>query len=62
MRKITYGIVIAATALLAITLVVRAPQPATASASAQASTTIDPNAIQSTIDVNALPRLDYIPN
>ena len=59
MRKVTY-IVIAATMLLAAGIILRAPLSATASAPAQTSATVDIDAIQSTVDVKALPTLpDY---
>jgi hypothetical protein len=60
MHKITLAAVVVATAFLVTAFVVRAPQSATASAPANASATINPSAMQSTIDVNALPKLgDY---
>jgi hypothetical protein len=58
MRKITFGIVIAATVFLAASFVLRAPQSATASAPGQASVSVDPSALQATIDVNGLPVLE----
>ena len=57
MRKVTFGIVIVAAMLLTAGLVLRAPPPATASAPAPKSATVDPSALQSTIDVKGLPNL-----
>lgn len=62
MRKITYGIIIATTALLATSLVARAPQSTTAAAK-HAVATIDPQAMQINIDgIESLPRLPDYPN
>jgi hypothetical protein len=60
MRKVVIGAVIAATMLLVVGLTVRAPQPAGASAPAEAIAASDVYAIEAKIDVKALPRYDVV--
>jgi Bacterial regulatory helix-turn-helix protein, lysR family len=60
MRKIVIGAVIAATMLLVVGLTIRAPQPAGASAPAEAKAASDVYAIEAKIDVKALPRYDVV--
>lgn len=59
MRKIVYGAVVTAAAVLVGVLVVQEPQPSTASASAQAGG-ISVRALQASIDVQGLPRQDIL--
>lgn len=59
MRKIAYGAAVAAGVLLVAVLVVRQPQPVTAS-QFQASQITDVRALMSTIDVKALPTQDIL--
>ena len=60
MRKVAIGAVIVATMLLVVGLTIRAPQPAGASAPAEAKAASDVYAIEAAIDVNALPRYDIV--
>jgi len=60
MRKVVIGAVIAATMLLVVGLTIRAPQPAGASAPAEAKAASDVYAIEAKIDVKALPRYDVV--
>jgi Bacterial regulatory helix-turn-helix protein, lysR family len=59
MRKIAYGAAFAAGVLLVAILVVRQPQPVTAS-QFKASQITDVRALMATIDVKALPRQDML--
>ena len=60
MRKIVLGAVLTAAAVLIGVLVVQEPQGSTASATMQASDTLNVRALQASIDVQALPRQDIL--
>jgi hypothetical protein len=60
MRKMIFGASFTAIVLFVAALVIRQPHPATASTQIQASNIMDVRALESTIDVNALPRQDIL--
>jgi hypothetical protein len=62
MRKVIYGTAIAVSVLVVAILVVRQTEPAKGTVHARANHIVDVRALESTIDVKALPRLtvDYV--